>query len=101
MKRAFRIAATRSIELQDGMPRCGKGSTPLLQHCSVGYCDSGTSPHCVLKTTVNTDEAGDLVCNYYCSEHTTTFYLHIFITKTGFFLLKPITSRPNFFFACI
>jgi hypothetical protein len=47
MKRVFRIAATRSIGLQDGMPRCGKGSTPLLQLGSVEYCKSGISPHTI------------------------------------------------------
>lgn len=81
MKRVFRFAATRSIELQDGMPRCGKGSTPPLQHCSAGYCDSGISPHGALKSTINSVETADLACNYYCSEYTAIFHLHIFITK--------------------
>jgi hypothetical protein len=94
-----RFAATRSIDLQNGMPRCGKGSTPLLQHCSAGYCDSGIFPHGALKTTINTDEAGDLVCNCYCSEHTATFYLYVFITKDrqifywGLVLLVPRNFR--------
>lgn len=47
MKRVFRIAATRNTGLQDGMPRCGKGSTPLLQLGSVEYCESGICPHTI------------------------------------------------------
>jgi hypothetical protein len=63
MKRVFRIAATRIIELQDGMPRCGKGSTPLFQHGSVCYCDSDISPYDALITTINAVETGDWVCS--------------------------------------